>query len=54
MALGKPRFVADGEEAGGDGERSGEFVGFGEEGCGVAFADFEVPVWKVALVGGYG
>jgi hypothetical protein len=53
MSLGEPRFVADGEEAGGDGERGGEFVGFGEEGCGVAFADFKVPVWKAALVRGY-
>jgi hypothetical protein len=44
VALGEAEFVAGGEEARGDGGGGGEFVGFGEEGGGVAFADFEVPV----------
>lgn len=44
MALGEAEFVACGEQAVGYCGGSGEFVGFGEEGGGVAFADFEVPV----------
>lgn len=45
VALGEAEFVACGQQAVGDGRGGGEFVRFGEEGGGVAFADFEVPVW---------
>lgn len=44
MALREPEFVAGGEEAVRDCGWGGEFVGFGGEGGGVAFADLEVPI----------
>jgi hypothetical protein len=44
MALREAELVACGEEAVGDCGWCREFVGFGEEGGCVAFADFEVPV----------
>lgn len=44
MALGEAEFVAGGEEAVREGGGRGEFVGFGEEGGSVTFADFEVPI----------
>ena len=43
-AIGQSFFVAYGDHATVDGVGVREFAGFGGEGLGVAFADFEVPV----------
>jgi hypothetical protein len=45
VALGEAEFVACGEQAVRNGGGGRKFVGFGEEGGGVAFADLEIPVW---------
>jgi hypothetical protein len=45
MALWETELIACGEEALCYCEGGGKFVGFGEEGRSVAFADFEIPIW---------
>jgi hypothetical protein len=42
--LREAEFVAGWQKAVGYGRRGREFVGFGEESGGVAFADFKIPV----------